>query len=116
VLAQDQIRFFNRKTQKEESLRGNITEENPSTVKFKESGKTLVEIPAPDILEIDYQPPKGMSSFDYRSRSTRNAEPWKRGEPSGNSSCSKPWRLTRNWEPRWGVPVSRHGTSSIASF
>ena len=66
VLAQDQIRFFNRKTQKEESLRGNITEENPSTVKFKESGKTLVEIPAPDILEIDYQPPKGMSSFDYR--------------------------------------------------
>jgi hypothetical protein len=52
----DVIRYFNRKTQKNEEVRGTVTEETPAKVTYKPSGSDrAVEVPAADISEIDYQ-------------------------------------------------------------
>jgi hypothetical protein len=54
--AQDVIHYFDRKTQKNETAKGLVTEESPATVTFKPTGggKALV-IPSPDITEIEYR-------------------------------------------------------------
>ena len=66
ISAQDLVRFYDRKAQKEDQIRGTIAAESPVTVKVKMIGGRVEDIPALDILEIEYQSPRGVIGSDYR--------------------------------------------------
>jgi hypothetical protein len=53
--AQDKVRYFDRKTQKNVEKAGTVTAESPAGVTFKATGEVkALTIPAGDIAEIDY--------------------------------------------------------------
>jgi hypothetical protein len=63
--AQDEIKFFNRKTQKEESVKGMIEKETAQTIAYKLSTGRKEEVPSFDVVDVIYKPPGGLA-IDYR--------------------------------------------------
>jgi hypothetical protein len=63
--AQDEIRFFNRKTQKEESVKGTIDKETAQVISYKLSTGRKEEVPSFDVIDVIYKPPGGLA-IDYR--------------------------------------------------
>lgn len=64
---QDQIRFFNRKTQKEDSVKATITAETPGKITYQVGSGKPEDIAAVDILEIRYQAPRALNALEYRA-------------------------------------------------
>src|SRR5438876_789783 len=53
--AQDQVHYFDRKTQQNKTDKGTVVKETPASVTLNPGGgKPAIEIPAADIAEIDY--------------------------------------------------------------
>jgi hypothetical protein len=69
--AQDEITYFNRKTQKEERLKATIVDENASKVTYRIGSGEPESVPAADIIEIEYQAPRGVNALDFRAPLTR---------------------------------------------
>jgi hypothetical protein len=69
--AQDDITFFNRKTQKEERVKATVVEEGPGKVTYQVGSGPPQEVPAGDVVDIDYQAPRGVNPLDYRTPATR---------------------------------------------
>jgi hypothetical protein len=65
AFAQDEIKFFNRKTQKEDSIKGTIEKETAQVIAFKLSTGRKDEVPSFDVLDVIYKPPGGLA-IDYR--------------------------------------------------
>jgi hypothetical protein len=84
--AQDEILFFNRKTQKEERLKAVVLEEAPGKISYRVGSGDPEEIAATDVVEIDYQAPKTINNVDYRDpfgkerRAALEKDPAKRKE------------------------------------
>jgi hypothetical protein len=53
--AQDKVRYFDRKTQKNVEKSGTVTEESPAGITFKAAGEPKpIQVPAGDISEVEY--------------------------------------------------------------
>jgi hypothetical protein len=65
--AQDQIRYFNRKTQKEDSVKATVTAETPGKITYQVGSGKPEDVAAVDILEIRYQAPRALNALEYRA-------------------------------------------------
>src|SRR5919202_385544 len=79
--AEDEVRYQDRAAKKEARISGTILGETPGQIRIKPIVGNAREIPAPDILDIDYQLP-GLVRLDYRKAlsNERNSETASREE------------------------------------
>src|SRR5262245_51281283 len=67
-LAQDEVKYFDRATQKEVSVRGTIQEEKPSQIVIKGTTGAAKQIPAVDVIDVSYLSRTPASiRFEYRN-------------------------------------------------
>src|SRR5947209_3115296 len=69
-LAQDEVKYLDRATQKEASVRGTIQEEKPSQIVIKGTIGGNKEIPAVDVIDVVYQTPATIR-LEYRNAELR---------------------------------------------
>src|SRR5262245_61534475 len=66
ALAQDEVKYLDRATQKEASAKGTIQEEKPGHIVVKTSTGGTKEIPAVDVLDVVYLTPAAIR-LEYRN-------------------------------------------------